>query len=296
MTDLKKFLVSMEALVSRLEDVYGINAVAPDWQGSIAFRWRIRGQSGRLESIEKIRALKLDDIRCVEAQKTELIRNTRQFVQGLAANNALLWGSRGIGKSSLIKALLVEFCDRGLRIIEVDKQQLIDLPDILSFLYDRPEKFILFCDDLSFEADEPSYKALKAALDGSLCGLPDNVLIYATSNRRHLLPEFQEENLQSHHVGGELHHGESVEEKISLSERFGLWVSFHPFTQDQYLSVVKYWLRQMDVDINEWRAIRSAALQWALMRGSRSGRVAWQFARDYSGRVKSKAARIESSR
>jgi len=226
----------------------------------------------------------LDDLVCLERQKEEITRNTRQFLSGKSANNVLLWGSRGTGKSSLIKAMLSELRSQGLRLIEVDKDDLIDLPDILEQIRYRPEHFVLFCDDLSFEASESGYKALKAALDGSLSAMPENLLIYATSNRRHLLPEFQRENRETRVVDGEIHHGESIEEKISLSDRFGLWLSFHPFTQAQYLATVHHWLRRLGVSTIDHEEIDRAALQWALRRGSRSGRTGWQFARDWAGR------------
>ena len=220
----------------------------------------------------------------MERQKADITRNTRQFVEGRSANNVLLWGSRGTGKSSLIKAVLNDFSDQGLRLIEVQKQDLIELPDIVDQLYGRPERFILFSDDLSFEGDDASYKSLKAALDGSISAPPENVLIYATSNRRHLLPEFKEENLDARVVEGEIHHGEGVEEKISLSERFGMWLSFYPFNQDQYLEIVDHWLMRLKSETTADEEIRAEALRWALKRGSRSGRVAWQFAQDWAGR------------
>ncbi|MCW8948032.1 MAG: ATP-binding protein, partial [Sedimenticola sp.] len=204
---------------------------------------------------------------------------------GRSANNTLLWGSRGTGKSSLIKALLNEYADQGLRLIEVEKQDLIDLPSIVELIQDRPEKFILYCDDLSFEADDASYKSLKAILDGSISAPPENVLIYATSNRRHLLPEFKQENQDVHIVEGEIHQNESVEEKISLSERFGLWLSFYPFSQDQYLEIVDHWLTQLGAETTADETTRLNALRFALKRGSRSGRVALQFARDWAGRL-----------
>ena len=210
--------------------------------------------------------------------------NARQFLAGRPCNNVLLWGARGTGKSSLIKALLNEHADRGLRLIEVDKHDLIDLPDIVESLFERPERFLLYCDDLSFEANDPSYKALKAMLDGSISTAPDNVLLCATSNRRHLLPEYLRENQDTQIVEGELHHGEAVEEKISLSERFGLWLSFHPFGQDDYLAIVAHWLEQLGWPAGLDGAAHEEALRWALQRGSRSGRVAWQFARDWVGR------------
>ena len=217
-------------------------------------------------------------------QKARIDANTRQFLRGSLANNVLLTGARGTGKSSLIKALLNKYAAAGLRLIEVDKDDLIDLPDIVELIAGRPERFILFCDDMSFESGEPGFKALKSVLDGSVSALADNVLIYATSNRRHLMPEYFDENLDARHVDGEVHPGEATEEKISLSERFGLWLSFYPFTQDEYLAIVRHWLREFCVPPGEIEAARAEALQWSLSRGSRSGRVAWQFARDRAGR------------
>jgi predicted AAA+ superfamily ATPase len=220
----------------------------------------------------------------VDRQYAELDRNTRQFLAGRPANNALLWGARGTGKSSLIKAMLHAYADRGLRLIEVDKHDLVDLPDIVDHLHGRRERFVVFCDDLSFDAEDSSYKALKAILDGSVSAPPENVLIYATSNRRHLMPEYMSENLEARMVDGELHHGETVEEKTSLSERFGIWLSFHPFNQDSYLAIVEHWLGVLGSIDSMDETVRLAALEWALTRGSRSGRVAWQFARDWTGR------------
>jgi hypothetical protein len=228
--------------------------------------------------------IRLQDLRNVDEQKRRIEQNTRQFVEGRSANNVLLTGARGTGKSSLVKALLNRYAPKGLRLIEVDKHDLIDLPDIVDLIAGRSERFILFCDDLSFEASEPGYKALKSILDGSVASTPDNLLLYATSNRRHLMPEFMDENLETRHVGGEIHPGETTEEKISLSERFGLWLSFYPFDQDAYLAIAAHWLRAYGVPAAAVAAAREEALQWALMRGSRSGRVAWQFARDYAGR------------
>jgi predicted AAA+ superfamily ATPase len=271
------------ALLDRLEGLLPETSAAPDWSHE-AFRWRKNGRRGCLQAVHHPHRLALDDLLCVGRQKQEIERNTRQFLSGKSANNILLWGSRGTGKSSLIKAIFNELRGQGLRLVEVDKDDLIDLPDILDQVRYRQEHFVLFCDDLSFEASETGYKALKAALDGSVSATPDNVIIYATSNRRHLLPEFQRENRETRAVDGEIHHGESVEEKISLSDRFGLWISFHPFTQDQFLTIVHHWLRRLGVSTLEHADIDRAALQWALHRGSRNGRTAWQFARDWAGR------------
>jgi predicted AAA+ superfamily ATPase len=229
--------------------------------------------------------LQLDDLLCMDRQKAEVVRNTRQFVAGRPANNELLWGSRGTGKSSLIKAIFNAFADEGLRLIEVDKSDLLHLPQLLELLYGRPERFLLYCDDLSFEAGDASYKALKAVLEGTIAAPLENVLIYATSNRRHLMPELMAENLEARPVDGEIHQGEAVEEKISLSERFGLWLSFYPFSQDEYLAIVGHWLRQLGVRDAADEDTRAAALRWATQRGSRSGRVARQFALDRAGRM-----------
>ena len=253
-----------------------------DWSAS-AFRWHREHGGGVLRAIAQPRTLRLQDLQGIERQKTLLERNTRQFVAGLPANNALLWGSRGTGKSSLIKALLHHHADAGLRLIEVERSELVDLPQIVVLLRERPERFILFCDDLSFEAGDPGYKALKVALDGSLDAPPDNVLIYATSNRRHLVPETMRENQEAQVVDTELHLGDALEEKISLSERFGLWLSFYPFNQDEYLGIVRYWLLQLGIETFDDEA-RADALRWAQARGTRSGRSAWQFARDLAGR------------
>jgi hypothetical protein len=255
-----------------------------DWTRYRAFRWRRLGPRGYLQPVRHPHRLRLADLQRIDRQKAAMDLNVRQFLAGRPCNNVLLWGARGTGKSSLIKALLNEYADRGLRLIEVDKHELLDLPDIVEPLYDRPERFLLYCDDLSFEANDPSYKALKAMLDGSISAAPDNVLLCVTSNRRHLLPEYLRENEDARLVGGELHHGEAVEEKISLSERFGLWLSFHPFGQDDYLAIVAYWLEQLGWPAGLDEAARQEALRWALQRGSRSGRVAWQFARDWVGR------------
>ncbi len=280
------FLARAELLMERIEAALPHALVQPDWSQSIAFRYRRRSSGqGVIAPIAHIGAMRLEDLKEIDAQKEKIQRNTEQFVRGLPANNVLLTGSRGTGKSSLIRACLHAFADQGLRLIEVDKAELVDLPDIIELVAQRPEKFIVFCDDLSFDEGEPGYKALKSVLDGSVAAATPNVLIYATSNRRHLLPEYMAENLSyTHTPDGEVHPGEVVEEKISLSERFGLWVSFYPFSQDEYLQIVAQWLSALGVDAARIVDARAEALVWALERGSRSGRVAWQFARDYAGR------------
>ena len=284
-TSLQQLIDRAEALLARIETVLPHPLTAPDWNASIAFRYRKRGGSGVIEPVRHVATIRLGSLVEVGPQKERLLRNTEQFVAGHGANNVLLTGARGTGKSSLIKACLNEFAGRGLRLIEVDKTDLVDLPDIVDLVAERPERFIVFCDDLSFDEGEPGYKALKSILDGSVSESSDNVLIYATSNRRHLLPEYMKENLTYRHTeDGEVHPGEVVEEKISLSERFGLWVSFYPFSQDEYLAIVAEWLRSFAVDAEAIAAARQEALVWALERGSRSGRVAFQFAKDYAGR------------
>ncbi|HZW76098.1 MAG TPA: ATP-binding protein [Caldimonas sp.] len=282
---LSRLVARAEALVDRLEAVLPHPLSAPDWSASTAFRYRRRGAGGRLDPVRHVATIRLASLVEVDAQKEKLVRNTEQFVAGKGANNVLLTGSRGTGKSSLIKACLNEFAPRGLRLIEVDKSDMVDLPDIVDLVAERPERFVVFCDDLSFDEGEPGYKALKSILDGSVAESSENVLIYATSNRRHLLPEYMKENLSYRHTeDGEVHPGEVVEEKISLSERFGLWVSFYPFSQDEYLAIVAQWLRGFGVGDDAIAAARQESLVWALERGSRSGRVAYQFARDYAGR------------
>lgn len=270
-----------EGLLQRLEALLPPAPVVPDWSAT-AYRWRRVQGRGQLQPVHAPHRIALADLRDVEPQKTALVRNTRQFLQGLPANNALLTGARGTGKSSLVKALLNEFAQDGLRLVEVDKADLTDLMDIADLLRGRPERYVIFCDDLSFDADEPGYKALKVALDGSIAAAADNMLIYATSNRRHLMPEFMSENLETRYEGDEIRPGETTEEKISLSERFGLWLSFYPFDQDAYLDIVRHWLQHFGIRRFTPQA-RQAALQFALGRGSRSGRVAWQFARDWAG-------------
>ena len=279
-------LVRAEQLIARIESILPQPLAQPDWSQAIAWRYRKRSSGhGVLEPVRHVAQMRLDDLREIDPQKEKIFRNTLQFVEGKPANNVLLTGARGTGKSSLIKACLNEFSGRGLRLIEVDKADLTDLPDIVDTVSDRPEKFMVFCDDLSFEEGESGYKALKSILDGSVAAATPNVLIYATSNRRHLLPEYMAENLTYTHTDdGEVHPGEVVEEKISLSERFGLWVSFYPFSQDEYLTIVAQWLSSFGVGADAIAAARPEALVWALERGSRSGRVAYQFARDYAGR------------
>lgn len=281
-----ELIAQASQLLSRIEAILPQPLSAPDWGAAIAWRYRKRSSGhGVLEPVRHVAAITLDDLKEIEPQKEKIQRNTLQFVDGHPANNVLLTGARGTGKSSLIKACLNSYADRGLRLIEVDKADLTDLPDIVDVVSGRPEKFMVFCDDLSFEEGEAGYKALKSILDGSVAAATPNVLIYATSNRRHLLPEYMKENLTyTHTEDGEVHPGEVVEEKISLSERFGLWVSFYPFSQDEYLAITGQWLSHFKVPAAEIEAARPEALVWALERGSRSGRVAYQFARDYAGR------------
>ncbi len=274
-----------DALLARIEAVLPHPPVAPDWQAAVAFRYRRRASGAALEPVRHVSKIKLGDLKEIDRQMERLRRNTEQFVAGRPANNVLLTGARGTGKSSLIKACLNEYAAQGLRLIEVDKTDLVDLPDLVDLVASRPERFVVFCDDLSFDEGEPGYKALKSVLDGSVAATSDNLLIYATSNRRHLLPEYMKENLTYQHTeDGEVHPGEVVEEKISLSERFGLWLSFYPFSQDEYLAIVAQWLRAFGVVDAQIAPAQKESLVWALERGSRSGRVAWQFARDYAGR------------
>lgn len=283
---LTAFLSRAEQLMERIESALPHGLLQPDWNASIAFRYRRRSSGqGVIAPVRNIGAIALDDLKEIDAQKEKIQRNTEQFVRGMPANNVLLTGSRGTGKSSLIRACLHAYAGQGLRLIEVDKAELVDLPDIVELVAQRSEKFIVFCDDLSFDEGEPGYKALKSVLDGSVAAATANVLVYATSNRRHLLPEYMAENLTyTHTAEGEVHPGEVVEEKISLSERFGLWVSFYPFNQDEYLQIVAQWLSAMGVESSRIATARPEALVWALERGSRSGRVAWQFSRDFAGR------------
>ena len=289
MADAAILIKQAEALLARLERLLPQDAPPTDWDASIAFRWRKKNGKGQIEPVRHVHRIALRDLRGVDAQKDLVERNTRQFVEGYPANNVLLTGARGTGKSSLVKAVLDKFHRQGLRLIEVEKHELVDLPDIVDRIADRAERFVLYCDDLSFEADEPGYKALKVVLDGSIAAATENCLIYATSNRRHLMPEFMRENLDYKHVGEEIHPSETSEEKVSLSERFGLWTTFYPFDQEDYLKIVAVWLEHFKVPGAGAETVQRAALQWALQRGSRSGRVAWQFARDWSGKTRMKA-------
>jgi len=282
----ERLLARAEQLMTRIESALPQPLAAPDWTRAVAWRYRKRSSGhGVLEPVRHLATLGLADLKEIDPQKEKIERNTLQFIQGKPANNVLLTGARGTGKSSLIKAILNTYAAQGLRLIEVDKADLTDLPDIVEVVADRPERFIVFCDDLSFEDGEPAYKALKSILDGSIAAPTPNLLVYATSNRRHLLPEYMKDNLSySHTDDGEVHPGEVIEEKISLSERFGLWVSFYPFSQDEYLTIVGQWLQSLGASIAMVEAARPLALIWALERGSRSGRVAYQFAQDFMGR------------
>jgi predicted AAA+ superfamily ATPase len=288
-TQLDQFLQRAEALLARLEAILPTAEPETDWNAAIAFRWRKRSgkaATGYLQPVTHRTSITLSDLHNITQQKQQIEQNTMQFVQGKPANNVLLTGARGTGKSSLIKACLNQYAAQGLRLIEVDKSDLADLADIVDLVAARPERFIIFCDDLSFEEGEGGYKALKVALDGSISAQSDNVLIYATSNRRHLMPERMSDNdTYTHTDDGDLHPGETVEEKISLSERFGLWVSFYPFKQDDYLDIVAHWLGHFGCNAKQVKEAQADALRWALQRGSRSGRVAWQFAKDYAGKM-----------
>ena len=286
-TALEQLLDKVSQLVDRIDAVLPQPLSAPDWSQAVAWRYRKRSSGhGVLEPVRHVSGLTLDELKEIDDQKEKMQRNIEQFVQGRPANNVLLTGARGTGKSSLIKASLNQFAGQGLRLIEVDKDDLTDLPDIIEVVANRPEKFMVYCDDLSFEDGEPGYKALKSILDGSVAASTPNVLVCATSNRRHLLPEYMSENLTYKHTpDGEVHPGEGVEEKISLSERFGLWISFYPFSQDEYLTIAAQWLGALGATPAQIDEARPAALLWALERGSRSGRVAYQFARDFMGRL-----------
>ena len=281
-------LERLDHLLQRLDEWMPRQLTEDDWKSSVAFRWRRKdtlfGKLGYLQAVTHTSNISFADLQHIDRQKDQIYSNTKHFVDGKPANNVLLTGARGTGKSSLIKASLNEFSAKGLRLVEVDKEHLTDLGDLTDILANRPERFIIFCDDLSFEDGESGYKSLKSALDGSIAAQVDNILIYATSNRRHLLPEYMKDNESYRHTSdGEIHPGEVVEEKISLSERFGLWISFYPPKQDEYLDMVAHWLKHFGLSNQKIDAAKPEALIWALERGSRSGRVAWQFARHWAG-------------
>lgn len=284
-SDLAQLIARAHTFLNRVEAALPALPTPTDWHAAVAFRWRKSNGRGWLQPVPRLSQIRLSNLKGVERQRKIMEQNTRQFVEGLPANNVLLTGARGTGKSSLIKAMLNQYSPRGLRLIEVDKSELVDLGEITDLIEGRPERFIIFCDDLSFDEGDASYKALKVALDGSVNAASENSVIYATSNRRHLLPEYMHENLEYKHVGEEIHPGESAEEKISLSERFGIWLSFYPFDQDEYLAIVEHWLRHFGFSAPEVAAARADALTWTIERGSRSGRVAWQFARDRAGKL-----------
>jgi predicted AAA+ superfamily ATPase len=279
-------LLRAESVLGRLESVLPPLMPAPDWSAK-AWRWVVNKQrgTGALVAVPKVGAMRLTALRDIDEQKARLVANTEQFLAGRPANNALMTGARGCGKSSLVRGLLNAYHARGLRIIEIDKHDLLDIPEIVVLIAGRPERFILFCDDLSFEAGEAGYTALKSVLDGSVSAVPDNMLIYATSNRRHLMPEYFSENAAARHVGDEVHPAEAIEEKMSLSERFGLWLSFYPFSQEAYLNIVNSWLKRYGLNATQIAEARQHALNWSVGRGSRSGRVAEQFARDWVGHM-----------
>jgi predicted AAA+ superfamily ATPase len=280
----------LDKLLERLDQLLPPPAPKTDWGASVAFRWRSSGRKGVpgwLQPVRYVHRIKLSDLRGIDAQIERVEQNTRQFIDGQPANNVLLTGARGTGKSSIVKGLLNKYARQGLRLIEVEKSDLVDLPHIVDQVASRPERYLVFCDDLTFHGAEEGYIALKVALDGSISTTSENMLIYATSNRRHLMPEYMAENLETKYIGDEIHPGETVEEKISLSERFGLWVTFYPFDQDEYLEIVRQWLKSFGAGGLQ-EAGKEEALQWALQRGSRSGRVAYQFARDWAGRHNTK--------
>lgn len=283
-----RFLERADTVLARVESLLPPPPRPVNWEAH-AYRWRRQRGYGQLEAVLNPHRIRVEDLCGVEDQLARMDQNTRQFVAGRSANNVLLTGARGTGKSSLVKAMLDRYGRQGLRLIEVDKDDLVDLPDIVDLVATRSERYIIFSDDLSFESGEASYKALKSILDGSIAGTPQNVLIYATSNRRHLMPEFMSENLETKVENGEIRPGDTTEEKVSLSERFGLWISFYPFDQDQYLEICAHWLASFGLNAAQIDAARTEALQWSLLRGARSGRVAWQFARDYAGRLESGA-------
>jgi uncharacterized protein len=281
MDKLENLISHAESLIIKLEALLITQSQPVDWTAT-AWRWVMHNDRGSLQAVEHPHAISLENIRFVDAQKAEIVRNTQQFIQGFPANNVLLTGARGTGKSSLVKALLPKFSAQGLRLIEVEKHDLIHLNQIVALVQNRLEKFIIFCDDLSFEADDVGYKALKVVLDGTLASMSDNLLVYATSNRKNLMPEMIADNLAIKHADGEIRPNETLDEKVALAERFGLWLSFYTFDQDEYLAIAENWLGTFDVAWNE--PARQAALSFSHTRGMRSGRVAYQFARDYAGK------------
>lgn len=284
---LSAFLLQAESVLARLEPLLPAQRPVIDWQQCLAARWQHDGRSGFLAPLKVNLDVGLADLIGVDRQRDQLARNTQQFMQGLPANHALLWGARGTGKSSLVRALLAEHASAGLRLIEIERDHLTDLPRIVEQLSELPQRFVLFCDDLSFEAGEGDYRMLKTVLDGSLERAPDNVLLYATSNRRHLVSEKQSDNEHWQRVDGELHPSEAVEDKIALSDRFGLWLSFYPFTQEHFIDVVRHWVEVHAEQASltwQWdETLEKAAIRWALARGNRNGRCAYQFARDWVG-------------
>ncbi|MDH0444879.1 ATP-binding protein [Stutzerimonas stutzeri] len=285
--ELKAFLQRAEGLLARIEPLLPAQPPVIDWEHTLAARWQRDARSGYLAPLEVNLDLRLDDLIGIDRQRDLLAANTQQFVDGLPANHVLLWGARGTGKSSLIRALLAEYAGRGLRLIEIERDHLADLPRVVELLSGQRQAFVLFCDDLSFEAGEGDYRVLKSVLDGSLERAPENVLLYATSNRRHLVPERQSDNENWQMVDGELHPNEAVEDKIALSDRFGLWLSFYPFSQQHYLSVVRHWIDSLAGKARlQWNwdeALEKDAIRWATGRGNRNGRCAYQYARQWVG-------------
>lgn len=292
---LNSFLQRAEEVLERLDPLLPARRVTLDWDVTVAARWFREGASGYLQPLQVSLDLTLADLVGIDTQRDQLTRNTRQFVSGLPANHVLLWGARGTGKSSLVRALLAEYAKDGLRLIEIERDYLADLPRVVEQLGGLPQRFVLFCDDLSFEAGEGDYRVLKSVLDGSLERAPDNVLLYATSNRRHLVPEKESDNDNWQRVEGELHPSEAVEDKIALSDRFGLWLSFYPFTQEHYLAVVRHWVEVLAGQVGlhwQWsHELEILAIRWALGRGNRNGRCAYQFARSWVGQQLLESAR-----
>lgn len=286
---LNVFLDRADHILARLDPLLPAIPVPVDWSATLAARWQREGRNGHLQPLKVSLDLNLDDLIGVDNQREQLARNTRQFVNGLPANHVLLWGARGTGKSSMIRALLAAHAEQGLRLIEIERDHLADLPRVVECIVGLPQRFVVFCDDLSFESGEGDYRVLKSVLDGSLERAPDNVLLYATSNRRHLVPERESDNENWSRVDGELHPSEAVEDKIALSDRFGLWLSFYPFTQDHYLAVVRHWIDVLARDAGlEWEwsdELAILAVRWASGRGNRNGRCAYQFARQWVGKA-----------